>query len=125
MVDEANDRILTSLELLFQHGDLLGDLCGDVFEDYRADPLRILYKYLDYVVWYMIKEMQANSDRKEAFIRRRVEWINIVLAAMDLPEDSEFYKGWGKGWNERQALEGITTDASMSGPLFVDRIVQG
>lgn len=101
MADEANDRILTSLDLLFQHRELFDDLGDGLFQDCRADPLRILYKYLDYVVLYMMEEIQANSARKDASIRCRLEWINIVLAAMDLPEYPEFYKGWERDWNER------------------------
>lgn len=92
MIDEANDRILTSLDLLFQRRELFRDFGSGEIEHCRADPLRTLYKYLDYVVLYPMKETQANSDRKEAFIRRRLEWISIVLAVMDLPEYSEFYK---------------------------------
>lgn len=96
MVDEANDRILTSLDLLFQHRELFDDLGDGLFQDCRADPLRILYKYLDYVVLHMMEEIQANSDRKDAFIRCRLEWINIVLAAMDLLSIPSFTRG-GKG----------------------------
>jgi len=101
VVDEANDQILTSLDLVFQHRELLDDLDSAVFGDFLADPLRILYKYFDYVVvFHIMEKTQANSDRKDTSIRCRLEWINIVLVAMDLPEYSEFYKGWERGSNE-------------------------
>ncbi|KAK5658047.1 hypothetical protein OQA88_2603 [Cercophora sp. LCS_1] len=104
-VDKANDRILTSIDLLFQNQELLHDIARGAFGDCRADPLRILYKYLDYVVLYMMDEIQANSDRKDEFIGRRLKWIIIILAAMDLPEYSEFYKGWERDWSERRTPE--------------------
>ena len=77
-----------------------------------------MYKYLDYIFLCMREENKTDRDRKDAFIRCRREWINIILAAMDLPEDSEVCKGWEGDWNEQRALECSTTDASIFGPLF-------
>jgi hypothetical protein len=93
VVDEDNDRILTSLDLLLQDKELLGDLWDDGLEDFPANPLQLLYKYLDYVV-LCARKAQANSDRNDAPIRCRLEWINVILAAMDLPKYSEFHEGW-------------------------------
>ncbi|KAM7212504.1 hypothetical protein V8F06_012126 [Rhypophila decipiens] len=93
VIDEANDQIFTSLDLFFTYREFLDDdLENDAGWDHQADPLQILYKYLDYVVLHGgKKEIRANSDRKHAFMRNRIEWIQRILAALQLPQFPEFF----------------------------------
>ncbi|GAB1320001.1 hypothetical protein MFIFM68171_10211 [Madurella fahalii] len=93
-IDETKDQVLTRIDLLFRHRELL-DNFFDGLDNYRTDPLQIVYKYMEYIaILGGTEEMQADCDRINAILRVRLEWVVLFLWAMDLPGFPEVFEGW-------------------------------
>ncbi|KAK4452499.1 hypothetical protein QBC34DRAFT_397718 [Podospora aff. communis PSN243] len=94
VIDEDNDQILTSLDLILGNPEFLEDFWDDGLENCSAEPVQILHEYLDYVALDARRQNQCGSDRKYAPIRCRLEWISLILVTMDLPGYSVFFEDW-------------------------------